>query len=61
MAIFEFIEGWYNPARRHSALGYQSPIAYERSQDDQLESASLDFSNSFGLLGRRLVDWRASW
>ena len=40
MAIFEFIEGWYNPARRHSALGYQSPIAYERSQAERLESAS---------------------
>ena len=25
MAIFEFIEGWYNPHRRHSSLGYQSP------------------------------------
>ena len=32
MAIFEFIEGWYNPHRRHSALDYQSPINYERSQ-----------------------------
>jgi putative transposase len=21
LAIFEFIEGWYNPRRRHSALG----------------------------------------
>jgi putative transposase len=31
-AIFEFIEGWYNPHRRHSALDYQSPINYERSQ-----------------------------
>ena len=41
MAIFEFIEGWYNPARRHSALGYQSPIAYERSQAERLESASV--------------------
>ena len=22
MAVFQFIEGWYNPGRRHSALGY---------------------------------------
>jgi putative transposase len=31
IAIFEFIEGWYNPHRRHSALDYLSPIEYERS------------------------------
>ena len=30
-AVFEYIEGWYNPHRRHSALGYQSPITFERS------------------------------
>ena len=30
MAVFDFIEGWYNPHRRHSALGYQSPSAFER-------------------------------
>jgi putative transposase len=30
MAIFTFIEGWYNPRRRHSALGYLSPLEYER-------------------------------
>jgi putative transposase len=30
-AIFDYIEGFYNPTRRHSAIGYQSPTAYERS------------------------------
>lgn len=28
-AIFEWIEAWYNPRRRHSALDYLSPIDYE--------------------------------
>ena len=30
LAIFDFIEGWYNPHRRHSAIGNISPIEYER-------------------------------
>ncbi|MBC5803458.1 MAG: transposase [Candidatus Eremiobacteraeota bacterium] len=29
-AVFDFIESWYNPHRRHSSLGYLSPINYER-------------------------------
>src|SRR5207244_1690917 len=29
MAVFEYLEGWYNPHRRHSALDYLSPINYE--------------------------------
>jgi putative transposase len=28
-AIFEYIEGWYNRERLHSALGYRSPAAHE--------------------------------
>jgi len=32
MAIFRYIEGWYNPHRRHSALEYQSPLAYEQAR-----------------------------
>ena len=31
MAVFDFIEGWYNPHRRHSAIDYLSPIDYERA------------------------------
>ena len=29
-AIFRFIEGWYNPHRRHSSLGNISPVSYEK-------------------------------
>ena len=43
LAIFEYIEGWYNPHRRHSAIKYQSPITYEKlmAQDDGIESSTL--------------------
>ena len=30
MAVFRYIEGWYNPHRRHSALDYQSPVNFEK-------------------------------
>jgi len=28
--LFAFMDGWYNLFRRHSALGYLSPAAFER-------------------------------
>jgi putative transposase len=31
LAVFDFIEGWYNPRRRHSALDYRSPMLFERT------------------------------
>jgi putative transposase len=30
MALFEYINGFYNPRRRHSTLGGKSPLAFER-------------------------------
>src|SRR5882757_527182 len=35
IVCFTFIEGWYNPVRLHSALGYRSPMAYEQAMEVQ--------------------------
>lgn len=32
MATFNFIEAWHNPARLHPALGYRSPMTYEKGE-----------------------------
>jgi transposase InsO family protein len=39
-AIYEYIEGWYNPHRRHSALDYQSPANYEKIHREDTAQAA---------------------
>ena len=38
-AIFEWIEGFYNPRRRHSGLGYLSPIEFENQHTTAVPAA----------------------
>jgi putative transposase len=36
LALFTYIEGWYNPRRRHSALGHTSPAAFEARNSEKM-------------------------
>jgi putative transposase len=36
IACFSYIEGFYNPVRLHSAIGYQSPVRYEEKAAPEL-------------------------
>lgn len=50
MAIFEWIEGWYNPHRRHSGLGYRSPVNYERAHHQARARMAVDSAS--GKIGK---------
>ena len=39
MACFTYIEGWYNPVRLHSGLGYRSPITDEADMQAAMTKA----------------------
>jgi putative transposase len=47
-AVFAFIEGWYNPHRRHSALDYLSPNRYEALNARTPQSSSHQVSTETG-------------
>ena len=38
MAVFTWIEGWYNPRRRHKGIGQKSPIDFEKELHDITDS-----------------------
>lgn len=37
-AVFRYIEGFYNPHRRHSGLGYKSPAEYEKMLEEEAQT-----------------------
>ncbi len=39
--IFDFLETWYNPRRRHSALDYASPMECERRYEETISAPSV--------------------
>ena len=41
LAIFTWIESWYNPLRRHSGLGQRLPNIFERSLQTQKSAAHI--------------------
>ena len=38
--IFEYIEVWYNRRRKHSSIGYMSPVAYEKQWEKSIAKAA---------------------
>ena len=40
-SLFEYIETFYNRKRRHSSLGYLSPVAYEQQRKQQEEEKNV--------------------
>jgi transposase InsO family protein len=39
LAVFDYIETFYNPTRRHSSLGQISPVAFENKKQNDIKAA----------------------
>ena len=48
LAVFRWIEAWYNPKRRHSSIGRVSPVNFERSYHHNLQLGNANLSGKPG-------------
>jgi transposase InsO family protein len=62
MALFDYIEVFYNPRRRHSTIGYVSPAAFERQvMLTRMSSPAAGDIISRGIVQPAPTDDRRSW
>jgi putative transposase len=54
-AVFRYIEGWYNPRRRHSSLDYLSPANFEAKHWAQSQAKSPGFAGLMAVPTSSLV------
>ena len=55
LALFTYIEGWYNPRRRHGALGQTSPANFESKHIDKTRSQPSRDEHGIPNVGDRAV------
>jgi putative transposase len=55
LALFTYIEGWYNPRRRRSALGQIAPAKFERSHHEKRRTPPQSLKPDLTTVGDRVA------